>query len=354
MSKQLLAGIGVRTRGQFLYGPWFDRLFLFGPVGVALGLAALASISPEIFVAVVLVDIWLFASPHVIATYTRIGHDNAHIRKHWFLIFLLPLIVLVLVTMVALAFELGGLFTLYFIAQAYHVTRQSFGISRAYRHVDPRAVGSDRLSEGLIYLLPVWGLLHRCATVPDTFYGYPIYLPSVPTVFAAAIGVVAVLAFAWWVYRQVRLALIGQLNAGHSLFVASHLLVTAVAYLWVTDITLGWLAVNIWHNLQYLLFVWMQNVRRDAQFDLQDIQSLKSPIKNAGKYLAVCLILGIAMYQALNVAGQQLIWLGLPTVFILHFTVNFHHYLVDGVIWKRCKQTAELPSLMPASSRSAI
>lgn len=361
MSGQLPDGAG--TRGQFLYGPWFDRLFLFGPVIVALGLAALASISPELFVAVVLVDIWMFASPHVIATYTRVGHDGVHIRRHWFLIFLLPPIVLVLVTTVALAYELGGLFTLYFIAQAYHVTRQSFGISRAYRHVEPRTAGSDRLSEGLIYLLPVWGLLHRCATAPHTFYGYPIHLPNVSPVLPDAIGVAALIALAWWIYRQIRLAVAGQLNAGHSLFVASHLLVTAIAYLWVTDITLGWLVVNIWHNLQYLLFVWMQNVRRDMQapgkcdvrsISPQDIQRLESPMKNAAKYLAVCLILGMAMYEALNVAGQQLIWLGLPTVFILHFTVNFHHYLVDGVIWKRRKHAARRVDLAPASTGSAL
>lgn len=329
------AQVGASARDQLLHSPWFDRLFLFGPVGVALGLTATASISLEYFVVVVLLDVWLFANPHVIATYTRIGHDKAHIRKHWFLIFLLPPIVLVLVTIVALAYELGGLFTLYFIAQAYHVTRQSFGISRAYRRIDPHAKGDDHLSEGLIYLMPVWGLLHRCATAPDSFYGYPIHLPYVSSALSDAIGVIAVIACVCWVYRQVRLASAGQFNPGYSLFVASHVLVNVAAYILVTDITLGWLAVNIWHNLQYLLFVWVQNVRRDAKFCREDVQRLNNSVKSAGKYLAVCLLLGGAMYEVLNVAGQQLIWLGLPTVLILHFTVNFHHYLVDGVIWKR-------------------
>lgn len=333
---------GIATHGPFLYGPWFDRLFIFGTAGIALLLGALAMISPAMFVAVVLVDVWLFASPHVIATYTRIGFDKARVKKHWFLVFALPPIVLVLVTMVALAYELGGLFTLYFIAQTYHVTRQSFGISRAYRRADPQAAGPDRLSESLIYLFPLWGLMHRCAAAPDFFYGYPIYLPPVNAALADATGIVAILAGAWWAYRQIRLALAGRLNVGHSLFVASHLLVISVAYLWVTDITSGWLVVNIWHNLQYLLFVWLQNVRRNAQgpIDTQDLQRLVKPLKNAGKYLAVCLVLGAVMYQALSVAGQQLVWLGLPTVFILHFTVNFHHYLVDGVIWKRPKPGA--------------
>ena len=123
----------------------------------------------------------------------------------------------------------------------------------------------------------------------------------------------------------------------------------AIAYLWVADITSGWLVVNIWHNLQYLQFVWLQNVRRDAQLpgtggelslDAPDIRRLVKPFKNAAKYLAVCLVLGAVMYEALSVAGRQLIWLGLPAAFILHFTVNFHHYLVDGVIWKRPKPGA--------------
>ncbi|MEO6017785.1 MAG: hypothetical protein ABIP46_11050 [Polaromonas sp.] len=345
----LVVPVDAGTPGQFLYGPWFDRLFLFGPVCLALVLGALATTSPAMFTAVVLVDIWLFANPHVIATYTRIAFDKAHIKKHWFLIFCLPPIVLVLVTMVALAYELGGLFTLYFIAQTYHVTRQSFGISRAFGRVDPQAVGPDRLSETLIYLFPLWGLLHRCTTAPDFFYGYPIHLPAVSTAVSDTAGLAAMLICTWWVSRQIRLAVIGRLNAGHCLFVASHLLVTAVAYLWVPDITSGWLVVNIWHNLQYLLFVWLQNARRDTQLsstsdkrsiDTAGLQSLMTPLKNAGKYLAACLILGAAMYEALSVAGQQLIWLGLPTVFILHFTFNFHHYLVDGVIWKRRKATA--------------
>jgi hypothetical protein len=347
MSPRLL--VGVANHGPFLYGPRFDRLFIFGIASIALVLGALATISPAMFVAVVLVDIWLFASPHVIATYTRIGFDKAHVKKHWFLIFGLPPIVLVGVTMVALAYELGGLFTLYFIAQTYHVTRQSFGIARAYRRADPQAAGPDRLSESLIYLFPLWGLMHRCTTAPDFFYGYPIYLPPVDAALTGATGIAAVFVCAWWGYRQVRLALAGLLNVGHCVFVASHLLVIAVAYLWVTDITSGWLVVNIWHNLQYLQFVWLQNVRRDAQLpgaagqrspDARDLQRLVKPFKNAGKYLAVCLVLGAVMYQALSVAGQQLIWLGLPTVFILHFTVNFHHYLVDGVIWKRRKSAA--------------
>ncbi len=248
--------------------------------------------------------------------------------------------------MVSLAYELGGLFTLYFVTQTYHVTRQSFGISRAYRRLDPRAIRHDWLSEVLIYLFPIWGLLHRCATAPDVFYGFPIHLPGVPAALSDATGIVAVITCSVWAYQQVQLAIAGRLNTGHCLFVASHLLVIGIAYLWVTDITSGWLVVNIWHNLQYLMFVWVKNVQRDEQLlsnvdmplpPAQRLLRQRSPWKGMAKYSILCLVLGAMMYEGLNLAGQQLIWLGLPTVLILHFTVNFHHYLVDGVIWKRQK-----------------
>lgn len=196
MSMQFL--LCFNCRKSLLYSLQFDRVFIFGTASLALILGALASISPSMFLAVVLVDIWLFASPHVIATYTRIGFDKTHIKKHWFLNFCLPFIVLVLVTMVALAYELSGLFTLYFIAQTYHVARQSFGISRAFRKADSQLVGHDRFSEMLIYLFPIWGLLHRCATTPVSFYGSPIHLPNVSHLVADTVGVAAVAACICW------------------------------------------------------------------------------------------------------------------------------------------------------------
>lgn len=57
--------------------------------------------------------------------------------------------------------------------------------------------------------------------------------------------------------------------------------------------------------------------------------------QKAAKYGGLCLAFGAVLYQAAQWAGAQLLWLGLPTVLIAHFTLNFHHYLVDGVIWKR-------------------
>lgn len=320
--------------------PGFDGLFIAGTLALALGMAAMASISPAMLLAIVLVDTWLFANPHVMATLTRIGASMADIRRHRFLIFGLPVIVLVGVVATVLAFEVAGLFTLYFCAQSYHVARQSFGIARAYRRSGMHPFRQDRLAEALIYLVAAWGLLARCAQAPETFLGYPIQLPAVPAQAANAMGVAAIACSACWLWRQARLALTGNIDWRHDGFVASHAFTCFVAYIWITDLTLGWLLINLWHNLQYLLFVWVQNIRRERQTQA-DKASETGLWKNAARYGGVCLALGSMLYLAIDWAGTQLLWLGLPTVLIAHFTLGFHHYLVDGVIWKRRAASAE-------------
>lgn len=291
----------------------------------------MASVSPAMLIYVVLVDVWLFANPHLVATYTRIGASIASIRRHWFLIFPLPALVFAGVVAIALAYEAAGLITLYFIAQTYHVARQSFGIARAQRRAQSAAFRPDRLSEALVYLFPAWGLLVRCAEAPEAFLGYPIQLPAVPVQAGDAAGLVALACAAWWLQRQWRAAAAGHIDWRHDAFVASHVGIFFVAHVWITDITLGWLIVNLWHNIQYLLFVWSRNTQREPPLR----SGARGLWRNAAGYGGFCLAVGAALYLCAEWAGAQLLWLGLPTVLIAHFTLNFHHYLVDGVIWKR-------------------
>lgn len=321
----------VKAKGLLPAHPAFDAFFIFGVLALSLGFGAIASLSASTLIAIVWVDIWLFANPHVIATFTRIGACAADVRRHWFLIFVLPIVVLAGVLMTALAWDVAGLFTLYFIAQTWHVARQSFGIARAYKRVDPSSFHSDRLAEALVYMLPAWGLLARCAQASDAFLGYPIQLPSVSPVVAHAFGLTTVVCGAWWLQRRARAALARCFDWRHDGFVASHVCVSLAAYLWISDITVGWVIVNVWHNLQYLLFVWVQNVRRDGrtQAGWPELGG------RAARYAGVCLLSGAVLYQALDCIGTRLLWLGLPMVLVTHFVLNFHHYLVDGVIWRR-------------------
>jgi len=122
----------------------------------------------------------------------------------------------------------------------------------------------------------------------------------------------------------------------HTLFMLTHFVVFYVGYIGIDDITHGWLVINVWHNAQYVLFVWLFNSNR-YQGGIDPKARLLSAISQPNRawlYFAVCLGITTIFYSAVNgVIGQFSHW-GLPLVVIVYQTINFHHYIVDSLIWK--------------------
>ena len=166
-----------------------------------------------------------------------------------------------------------------------------------------------------------------------------LWLFSAPvdlTVFLGS-GVLALGALAQWTARHLGAAASGRpRSTGHALFVLSHVVITAVSYLVVPEITLGWLFINIWHNAQYPLFVWAMNVRRfrGGVDPRRPFLSRLCQPDQVLRYALVCLSLSSAFYFMLGQATGRMSWDVLPFVLVCHQTVNFHHYIVDGLIWK--------------------
>ncbi len=320
----------------WLRNPTFDLGLIVGVLALAIALGCVALVRPELLPWVLAADLWLLAYPHVASTFTRIAFDRKGVRAHRFLLFGLPPIVL---AATAGATWLGGVIalnTIYFHWQAWHYTRQSYGIARAYDR-SARARANDRLTTFVIFAFPVWGLLHRAHQHPGAFYGAPLYSPPVPKEIVVASALVALTAFAAWTIRRLRAPADAPSDVGHGLFVVSHVAITVVSYIVVTDVTKGWLFINIWHNAQYLVFVWAQNAKRfrggvDPE---RAFLSRLSQRENAAAYVLVCAGIGIAFYFALGQATSRLSWQVIPLFLVCHQAVNFHHYLVDAVIWRR-------------------
>src|SRR6185437_2260693 len=109
-----------------------------------------------------------------------------------------------------------------------------------------------------------------------------------------------------------------------------------LAYILIPDITLGWLLVNIWHNGQYILFVWMFNARRFANGVDPKARFLSyiSQEERLWLYMLVCLaITGLLYAGVLSTIGNALA-LGLTGTIVIYQIMNFHHYVVDMLIWK--------------------
>jgi len=148
---------------------------------------------------------------------------------------------------------------------------------------------------------------------------------------------------AWWLTQTIRNWFAGNLAIAHTLYICSHLLIFGIGYLATANINHGWLVLTVWHNCQYILTVWMYNNNRFKN-SIDPSHRFLSSISQRSRvftYLGVCLLLSTAAYGTLK---YSLGWIAismatsLPLFAIVFQAINFHHYVIDAVIWKVRRQ----------------
>ena len=324
-------------RAGWLRGPAFDLTYVAGIGSVAILSGWFVAANPRLFPVIFILNAWLLGYHHVISTFTRLTFDTESFREHRFLITWLPLIVLTCVAVLCAVFGGWILTTIYLYWQWWHYTRQSYGISRIYQR--KAGVADDLVYKLVIYALPAWGILHRSYQAPDKFLFMEVKVIPVPLWLVTAAGALTFIVLAWWVAHTIKAWFEGSFSISHTLYVCSHLLVFGAGYLVIDNINHGWLVLNVWHNCQYILTVWMFNNNRfksgvDRKHRFLSYLSQRSHLSI---YFAVCLILSTGIYATLQ---YSLGWLALatatslPVMAIAFQAINFHHYLVDALIWK--------------------
>jgi hypothetical protein len=245
--------------------------------------------------------------------------------------------VLASVTAACLFFGAWILTTIYLYWQWWHYTRQSYGISRIYQR--KAALNNDLIDKLIIYAVPTWGILHRSYQAPNEFLFADVRVVPVPLWLVVAAGAVSLVAVAYWVTHRIRAWAQGSLSTAHTLYVCSHLTIFGVGYLAIDNINHGWLVLTVWHNCQYILTVWMfHNNRFKNGVDPQHrILSTLSQRNKVPVYLAVCLTISTFLYSALQFSLNWVVLVtatSLPLFAIAFQGINFHHYVVDAIIWK--------------------
>lgn len=327
--------------------PWlrsfrFDSTFILIIAFVAIAAGFSVEAMPYLFTAFLFLDLWLLGYHHVISTFTRIGFTKAQAKEHRQLLVHVPIGVLS-VTILAL-YTIGpwAIATTYLYWQWFHYTRQSYGISRYYMSKSGRMTAPIRdINSYALYLLPLAGILYRSYQSPETFLfmelkTLPISYEIVVFILALSIGAI-ILQIGNWIREYLR----GQLSIPYMLYMLSHHAIFAAGYLLIEDINYGWLAINIWHNAQYIAFVWLQNNLRYEGKEKQDTSyiCMISQKRYAFRYFAFCLGLTIVVYSLLSVITEGLQpYTLLPVAIATYMTINFHHYVVDSIIWKRRKK----------------
>ncbi len=331
----------------WLRGKPFDTVFILGTTTLALTLNGLVRGCPWLFPVVFLGDLWLLGYHHVIAMFTRLVMDQDSYRRHFRLIWFLPVLVGAGIATVLWAGGVRGLTTAYFYFQWFHYTRQSYGIARAYERQAEPARPPEQLTAWTIYSLPLCGMLYRSYQAPDRFLGLSVaWLPVSQSVVVAS-GLLALVLHLAWLGRRIPELRRNPASRGHTLYVLSHVLIFMTAYLLTPDVSQGWLTVNIWHNSQYILFVWLQNIRRfrtGADPAHSFLSTLCQP-RNLGRYLVFCLALATALYLPLHDLFSPIALASVSVPFLLTQGINFHHYVVDAVIWRSPRGRTARPAL---------
>ena len=309
----------------------FDLRFTVGLAALALTCGALAVSDQRWFRVILSLDLWLLGYHHVVSTYTRLCFDRESFREHRMLVTALPIAVLAVVLALAWGVGLWALATTYLYWQWFHYTRQSWGVSQVYKRKAGGVVENERLARLAFYLLPLWGILHRSSQDPGRFLGMELRVLPVPDAVVLVTGLAALAGLGWWAATRFLLWRRGELPAAHTLYLSTHFLVFYAGYLWIENVDCGWLVLNVWHNAQYVLFVWLYNTgrfKRGLDPNSRFLSRLSQP-ESGPRYFALCLAISTAVYLAIDHFAASLV-----LAMVIYQTINFHHYIVDGLIWK--------------------
>lgn len=333
------------TAPMYMRSARFDRLFVLGIPLLALAVGALALGFPDYFLLILTLDLALLGYHHVISTYTRLLFDMKSARQHWALLLPLPVAVFAGVYLLASWAGVAAVTTLYMHWQWYHYTRQSEGINKAYG-MKTRSVqaGNPKFNRTVFYLVPAAAFLMMSARPDATFLSVEVWKLPVPQWAASAVLAAACAGMAWWLAMQVRALGAGTLGKLHFAYLCSHYAIYLVSYVAIKDITTGWLVINVWHNAQYIAFVWLFNSNQfKGGIDRQ--QLALSWLSQEGRwpiYLIACVALTGVVYQSIDAANAHLSnYTLVPLVVIVYQGLNFHHYIVDSLIWKLRKREVQ-------------
>lgn len=351
----------VTERPAFFFGDaWtYQTGVIWIAPGLAMVVALVLAVEPSLFLPLLVANIWLLGYHHVIATFTRTAMDAEMWRKHWILNAPLFLTVFLAVLMLVKAGGVALVATIYIHWQLFHYVRQSEGIGKSL--ASPHQINSVLSTwsvRGFFYLLPVAAFLTVCAHgASDRFLGMPMWTVEISLPGLAAVWLAVLCLGALSIQRLFPGTNESRANGGAYLkYLCGHVLVFGIAYAASNNLESSWLIASCWHNLQYLIFVGKANRKRfsDGVDAKAPLLSTLSQTGNAWLYIAFCLTATVAVYYALESVQPSIqSWLGLSalaSMVLIYQTVNFHHYIVDAIIWRRQRRlTSGVESRLRAS-----
>ena len=158
-----------------------------------------------------------------------------------------------------------------------------------------------------------------------------------PAPLLSVIQYAAAIALLVWMGILLKAFYQGKASVAYCAYMLAHNGMFIAAYALIEDINTGWLAINIWHNAQYIGFVWFFNAnrfKRGVDPENKALSWLSQPQRFLS-YFSACFLVSTLVYYLVQ---QAIVFFDpmtlLPLGIIVYQTINFHHYIVDSRIWK--------------------
>jgi len=325
----------VATPRTYIRSREFDSTLLLAPIFAGSAAALVVTADPRLYLILLVADLWLLGYHHVVATYTRLAFDTQSLRRNR----VLAVDLLVGVTLVTLGVAMTAgawvIASAFLYLQWFHYMRQGYGIARMYYRATPEGQipGSrDVVADLALYLVPIYAIAQRTSTMGDKFLGLPVKVLVLPDAIVGLLGILAAAAVVAWLVKTILAAANETMDPQYTGFIASHIAIFLVAYVFVADVNSGWLAIDVWHNFQYVLVVWMSNATRYAS-GVDPTARFLSRLSQPGRvtmYFACCLAITTIVYALLDRFTVLVLGGGMAITLGIYMGINFHHYIVDA------------------------
>lgn len=322
----------------YFVNAWIDGFFI-GFASIALFLYLRYVSAPGLYTPAqwnsAQVMIWALNWPHVFATSCRLYHSETARRQYPMTSYCVPVFML-LIAAVAFGYPQGFgpyVIKVLLLWAPFHFSGQTIGITLMY------------LRRGGITLAP-WMRSSVIGFAYCAFMTQICQLESLPTDIPYATLAIPLLGVPVWTVTLFRLLTHGFLAV---LLLAAILLRTKegvklpwiaalplfVQYLWFvlgSDVYAFQLFVSALHGLQYLLIAWSMQLAVHAPWPTANPVSFVAQKSLA--WTGLILLGGATLFYLTPLALSQLGWGFSFTSAIIFAVLQFHHFFVDGVIWK--------------------
>ena len=315
-----------------------DYCFIYFIPLVAIVSGLCAYLIPDWFEWILIADLWILGYHHVISTFTRIGFDKKSAREHWHFLIPLPLLIITAVFALYSLTSAAIIGSVYLYWQWYHYSRQSEGVAKSYGMKGQcKTFATHRGQRIAFYLVPLTTFTYMISAGHSHFLGIPIWTATLPENIRFALLALCYGSIVYWMIFGTKALLRKDITPFYYGYVLTHYFIYTISYVAINDINCSWLTINIWHNAQYIGFVWLFNHKRYAA-GVEENHRTISFLSQPGRfliYMGVCFTLSTVLYFNLEaIVAATSLTTGLPLALLIYATINFHHYIVDSQIWK--------------------